>query len=54
MPPSKQMIAILKTFCSESEDYDKGYKDAQHHLFLFVVVMGCACVVGGVIVGMCI
>jgi hypothetical protein len=54
MPPSKQMIAILKTFCSHSKEYDHGYKDGQHHLFVFVVVLEVACVIGGVVVGMCI
>ena len=45
---------MLKTFCSESKEYDQGYKDAQRHLFWFIVALGVACVGGGVIVGMCI
>ena len=45
---------MLKTFCSESKEYDQGYKNAQRHLFWFIVVMGVVCVGGGVFVGMCV
>jgi len=34
--------------------YEQGYNDAQHDLFRFIVALGVVCVIGGVVVGMCV
>ena len=45
---------MFKKFCHDNAEYAQGYHNAQHDLFWFIVALGVVCVIGGVVVGMCV
>lgn len=50
----RKRSSMPRTFSDDDRAYDLGYKAAQYDLFWFIVVLGVGCVIGGVVVGLCI